>query len=141
MIRLLPDPVRIEGVDLDGVGEPRNDGTAGSALYAVPIKLNMSPPATWARLFPANWNHPPQWSTRHQPGIARVVGDRIVLSDTTIEEVRDVHAETLKLAVEATNAHLADHEARELRAREAEAERHAAHARNVRDVADGIRFN
>lgn len=39
----------------------------------------------------------------HRPGIARVVGDQIVLDGTTVEEVRRYHLTTLKLAVKVTN--------------------------------------
>jgi hypothetical protein len=137
----LPDPVRILGVDTEDIGTPRNDGTPGSALYSVPIKLNISPPSVWAQLFPNNWDQPPEWSNRHRPGIASVVGDRIVLNGTTIEEVRDVHTKTLKLAVETTNAQFEDYEERQRLARQAEREQQAAHQRNIQEVASEIRFD
>src|ERR1700684_2965500 len=103
-------PLQIVEVDTEHVGTPRLDGTAGSGLYAVPVKLNMEPPPLWTRLFPDNWDRPPEWSNMHRPGIAKVVGDRIVLDGTTIQEVRDTHAKTLKLAVETTNAQMEAHE-------------------------------
>lgn len=70
-------PLEIVGVDLDGVGTPRNDGTRGSALYMVPILLNRVPTPREAELLVANFDSPPSWTTMHRPGIARVSGDRL----------------------------------------------------------------
>jgi hypothetical protein len=39
----------------------------------------------------------------HRPGIASIVGDRIILDGTPIEEVPDIHAATLKFVVEKVN--------------------------------------
>ena len=77
----------------------------------------------------------------HRPGIARVSGNKILLEGTTIEEVKDYHRDTLKLAVDATN--------QEYRARVGEAERKrraledekARHRRNIDDVATEIPFD
>jgi hypothetical protein len=97
------DPIRILGIAVNEVGEPRNDGTRGSALYEVPFKLSRRPPDGWAELFIPTWDHPPRWTTSHRPGTARVIGDRIVLTRTTIEEVQQTHRETLKLVVDTVN--------------------------------------
>src|SRR4051812_79770 len=93
-------PVRIVGIDAATVGTPRNDGTRGSALYAVPIKLDRIPSREWAQAFPEAWDRPPAWTSMHRPGIAHISGDRIILDGTTVEEVRDYHAATLKLVVD-----------------------------------------
>ena len=74
------EPIKIVGVLTDEVGEPRNDGTRGSALYSIPFKLNRVPLPEWSRLFVSTWDRPPQWTTSHRPGIARVYGDKIVLT-------------------------------------------------------------
>ncbi len=60
---------------------------------------------------------------------------------TTIEEVRDVHTKTLKLAVETTNAQFEDYEESQRLARQAEREQQAAHQRNIREVASEIQFD
>lgn len=45
------EPVEIVGVIAEEVGEPRNDGTPGSAVYEVPVRLSRRPSDAWARLF------------------------------------------------------------------------------------------
>lgn len=47
-------PLRIVEVDRDGVTAPRNDGTPGSALYSVPLRLSAVPDRAWAELFMRN---------------------------------------------------------------------------------------
>jgi len=90
-------PIRIVGVIVDEVTEPRLDGTRGSALYRVPLRLSRRPSAEWAALFERIWDQPPQFSTMHRPGIVSVQGDRVILDGTTIEEVERHHRETLCL--------------------------------------------
>ena len=135
------DTIEIDRVDVDNAGSPRNDGTPGSGLYMVPIKLKQTPSPTWASLFPENWDHPREWSSRHRPGIAQVLGDTIVLNGTTVEEVRDVHVKTLKLAVEATNEQATAVAERERLVREAAARQQAEHEANLREVASEVRFD
>ena len=94
------EPIRILGVILDEVTQPRNDGTRGSALYRIPFRLSRGPSRMWSELFIKEWDHPSSYTTRHRPEIARVDGDKIVLSGTTIEEV---HRDTLVLALKAAN--------------------------------------
>ena len=110
-------------------------------MYTVPFQLSARPPASWGSLFVEHWNHPPQLTMMHRPGIARVSGNKIFLEGTTVEEVKDYHRDTLKLAADAAN--------QEYRARVAEAERErriledesARHQRNVDDVATDITFD
>ena len=45
------EPIKIVGVLADEVGKPLNDGTQGSALYAVPFKLSRAPTHEWSDLF------------------------------------------------------------------------------------------
>jgi hypothetical protein len=134
------EPLVIVGVDTDHIGSPRNDNTPGSALYAVPIKLSRRPSAVEAELLVAHWDRPPSFTMMHRPSIAHVVGDTLVLDGTTIEEVRDRHAETLRLVVAATNADAAKHEQAQGERRAAETAAAAAHISKVRDVAAEIKF-
>lgn len=134
-------PIRIVGVLADEVGEPRLDGTRGSALYEVPLKLNGCPPNEWSELFLRAWDHPPEFTTRHRPGIAEVHDNRIVLTRTTLEEVRDVHRKTLKLAVDQANTEYAALQAREDAQRDQARQQQQAHRDKVRDLADDIRFD
>lgn len=134
------NPLSIDGVVKDEVGQPSNDGSRGSALYSVPIKLSREPTPEEARLLVQNWDHPPTFTTMHRPGNASVVGDRFVIGGTTIDEVRDYHAKTLSLVVDKTNEEAADLERQREQDREA-AERDAeAHREHVEEVADDIDF-
>ena len=136
-----PEPIKIEGVLADEVGNPRNDGTPGSALYTVPIKLNRAPTHEWCELFRGAWNHPPQSSFMHRPGIASVQGDRIILEGTTIEEVRDVHRATLKLAVDVANREVSDLFRKRSAAEDAARLKNQEHRDRVRRASDGLSFD
>jgi hypothetical protein len=103
----MDQPIGIINVIASEVGTPRNDGTRGSALYAVPFQLSSRPSAEWAEHFVNTWRMPPTCSTRHRPSIARIEGDRLILDGTTAEEVADVHRETLNVVLEKVNADIA----------------------------------
>jgi hypothetical protein len=128
------------GLVEEGVGRPRNDGTRGSALYRVPLRLSRTPSPAWARHFEANWDHPPGFTTMHRPGICQVVGDTVVLDGTTIEELEEVHLPTLRLVLEKVNADIAQHEAQEQAARERAEPEAQAHSDKVRDAAKRLDF-
>jgi hypothetical protein len=98
-------------------------------------------PGSWAQLFPQNWDHPQEYTMKHRPGIAQVIGDTIVLNGTTVEEVRDVHVKTLKLAVAATNVQAAELSEREHAQRDAAGKRQAEHSGNVGRVASEVKFD
>lgn len=95
--------IRILELIVSEVTQPRNDGTRGSALYAVPFRLSRVPSPIWEKGFLQTWDSPPQVTSMHRPGIARIRGDRIVLDGTTIEEVENYHKDTLILAVKVAN--------------------------------------
>lgn len=116
-------PIRITGVDEKGLGRPRNDGTRGSALYLVPLRLSRQPSGDWAQYFERAWNGG-FFSTMHRAGIASVSGDRILLDGTTVEEVAKHHLETVRAVVlEANEWELKAHAAEQLeRQRQANAE-------------------
>jgi TIR domain len=134
-------PVRIIGIVKEGVSQPRNDGTAGSALYKVPLRLSRRPSSEWTQLFVQCWNSPPQFTTMHRPGIARVSGDTIVLDGTTMHELEEYHARTLRLCVERVNEQQAEYLER-LRAQQerADAERQR-HQQEIDEIADRLRFD
>lgn len=135
------EPLRIVGVDRDGISAPRNDGTRGSGLYSVPFRLSAVPDRAWAELFVPNWDRPPSFSTMHRPGIARVVGDRVVLDGTTVDEVAQHHQQTLKLAVEATNAQYAELLRRQAVAAAANDEESRRHREEVERGLAALRFD
>lgn len=97
------DDLKLLDVVVGEVGEPSNDGTPGSGLYEVPIRMSRRPTDREAQLLSATWDQPPQWTSMHRPGILAVVGDQLVLRQTTISEVKQYHAATLKLVVSSVN--------------------------------------
>jgi hypothetical protein len=105
------DPLTITGVDAQHIGNPRSDGTAGSRLYSVPIKLNRSATTIEAQLLLEHWDRPSVIPTRHRPGILRVTGPTVVLDGTTIEEIRGFHAQTLKRVIGLVNLEIAEYAA------------------------------
>lgn len=135
------EPVRIVGVIADQVGEPRNDGTRGSALYAVPFRLSRRVSHDWAQVFEQVWNRPPQFTSMHRPGIARVSGDQIVLDGTTVEEVQRYHRDTLVLCVQETNRIITEHEHKIRMAEEEQRRRSEEHQARVRDLSGKIKFD
>jgi hypothetical protein len=135
------EPIRILGIDEAGVTRPRNDGTAGSGLYKVPLRLNRTPSTRWVRLFTPMWDHPPQFTTMHRPGIASVSGDRIILDGTTLEEVERYHAATLRLVIPSVNAQVAAEEEADRAKRDRADAEDRAHDEAVRKAAKRISFD
>lgn len=95
--------IKIMGIIIDEVSMPLNDGSYGSALYKIPFELNKHPQSDWVKIFIATWNNPPKYTSMHRPGIAQVIGNKIILNGTSIEEVEKYHKETLKISVEVAN--------------------------------------
>lgn len=135
------EPIRIVGVIVDQIGEPRDDGSRGSALYRVPFRLSRRPTHEWADLFVQSWNRPPMSTSMHRSGIASVVNDTVILDGTTVEEVEMYHRDTLILATQEANNKY--HELIDKRQLEEERERNrlAAHKRKVEDVSKRISFD
>ena len=137
----LDEPIRIDGVIVDEVTEPTLDGTRGSALYTVPLRLNRKPSTLWAELFVQTWNRPPSFGMMHRPGIARVRGAKIVLDGTTIEEVKKYHRDTLVLCVEETNRRESEILAQRKRANDMRRQQSDNHRIEVEAIARDISFD
>jgi hypothetical protein len=135
------EPIKITGIVTKDITKPRMDGTKGSALYAIPFQLSRRPSSDWAELFIETWNHPPQWTSSHRSGIARVSGDRVILDGTTIEEVEKYHRETLLLVIDRVNQLIAEHEERKRREAEIALQRKHQHEAAVSDAAKRIKFD
>lgn len=134
-------PVQMRGVDLNAVTMPKNDGTRGSALYRVPIILEPQPDYEWSQLLVHHFNHPTSWTTMHRPGIASVVGDRIIVDGTTMEELERYHLDTLKLAVAAANADRKRAAEQDEAARKRAQEAAEAHRTTNADIASRLKFD
>lgn len=133
--------LRIVGVIVDEVGIPKSDGTKGSALYKIPFQLSQRPPQKWADLFRGNWDHPSVFTLMHRPGIASVVGDKIILNGTTIEEVVEYHRDTLMLALQATNKAYKEFLDQNQKAKELEQKQLNEHINKIENLSKQIRFD
>lgn len=136
----LDAPIRILRVVIDEIGKPRDDGTRGSGLYAVPFQLSRRPSPQWKSILVETWNFPPQFTTMHRPGIARVEGDRLILDGTTIDEVERYHRDTLKLVVERTNQLTAQQERAEAQKQEQERLRRQQQEEQIREAAKRLNW-
>lgn len=134
------DEIRIVGIVASEATCPLNDGSPGSALYAVPFKLSRVPSPLWANAFIKNWDRPSLFTTMHRPGIARVQGDRIVLDGTTVEEIEKYHKSTLELAVQKANEIEQDSHGRRVQQQAEQDKLHAEHRSHVEDAAKRIKF-
>jgi TIR domain-containing protein len=137
------DTIKVIGVDERGISRPSNDGSQGSALYRIPLKLSRPPSSLWGRAFEQMWNQPfvPGGSLRHRPGIASVVGDTIVLDGTTIEEVQEAHLTTVKNVIAEVNEKVLEFERRERERMDREAEAEGRRQTEIRDRIDRMRFD
>ncbi|WP_317229246.1 toll/interleukin-1 receptor domain-containing protein [Clavibacter sp. MX14-G9D] len=133
-------PIRVTGVDEKGLGRPRNDGTRGSALYLVPLRLSRQPSRNWATYFVRTWNGS-LFSTMHRPGIASVSGDRILLDGTTVEEVAQLHLDTVREVVMEANEWERKAQAAEQREQQRQANAEAEHQDRIRVALDGMKFD
>lgn len=133
--------IKITRVIVEGVTEPRNDGTRGSALYAVPFALSRRPPSEWAQLFVSLWDHPPRWTLMHRRGIARISGSTVTLDGTTIDEVESVHRDTLQLVLDETNRRYREWRVKQDAQRAREVAQREQHRKQVDEAAKRIGFD
>ena len=77
----------------------------------------------------------------HRPGIAKIIGDRIILDGTTIEEVERYHRDTLKVVIERVNQLLEEHENNKRRRAEEEKRQQEAHQTHLREIANRLKFD
>ena len=76
----------------------------------------------------------------HRPGIASVVGSKIILNGTTIDEVKKYHRDTIMLCVEEANKQEAAIKEKERKLKEQEEQRKQQHYQHVAELADEITF-
>ena len=72
--------------------------------------------------------------------IASVIGSRIILDGTTIDEVKEFHRDTLKLCVNEANKRELRYIALKQQERERKAQQKAEHMNHVSSVIDEIEF-
>ena len=135
-------PVRMVGVITSEVSLPRNDGSPGSGLYKIPIKIEPAPPDDdWRRLFVEAFDFPSIHDGGHRPGIASVYNERIILDGTTMEELETTHLKTLKAAVAQANDKYADLLAARRSMAEKKRQDEEKHRREVEEAAKKIKFD
>jgi hypothetical protein len=134
------EPLKIEGVIVERVGSPLDDAGAGSGLYTVPLRLNRSATQIESGMIPRAWDHPPLSTTQHRAGICRVSGDVLTLDRTTIDEVEQVHAQTLKAVLEYVNAESLKIAAMQQEKAQAAVDAKSAHLAHVKEVAERMNF-
>ena len=135
------EPLKIEGVIVERVGSPLDDKAPGSGLYAVPLRLNRSVTQIESGMIPRAWDHPPLSSSDHRAGICRVSGDVLTLDRTTIDEVEQVHAKTLKAVIDHVNAESVKIAATQQEKAQAAVDAKSAHQAHVKEVAERLHFD
>ena len=135
------EDIKVVRVIVEDVTRPRNDGTAGSALYAIPFALSDRPPAEWRNIFIKNWNHPPRYTLMHRPGIANIQDATVVLDGTTIDEVEQYHRDTLQLAINKTNHQYREWRDKQEQYRAREEALREDHEKHIEDVSKRIKFD
>jgi predicted nucleotide-binding protein len=136
----LHDEIRIKGIIVNEVSMPRLDGSKGSALYSIPFRLSTVPSSIWVEIFLENWRNPQSFTTMHRPRIASVLGDKIILDGTTIEEVEKYHKATLENAVQMANIGEKEFMANQRRIVEQQAKTEKDHYDRVNELASKIKF-
>ncbi|MTC85601.1 TIR domain-containing protein, partial [Streptococcus uberis] len=134
------EDIQILGIIADEVTIPKLDGTVGSALYKIPLRLNRKPSELWEQLFLENWKYPPKFTTMHRSKIAKIINDKIILDGTTIEEVKEYHRDTLKLCVELSNNQEKDHIRKQMLEEERKLQKIQNHMNSVKQISDEIIF-
>lgn len=95
--------VRIIGLSTDELRGASAEGADGSTPIMLAVRLSKAPSTNWAALFADAWDHLRDAPRGHRPGMARVEGDRIVLTGMTPRELRDVHRASLDAIVNQVN--------------------------------------
>jgi hypothetical protein len=134
------EAIKMLGVIKEKVTVPKGDGSSGSALYSIPIELSQVPTQDWIDAFKATWDNPPSFTSMHRPGIVRIHAHVLWLDGTTLEELKKVHMETLKLCINKANETVPRIEEKRQNAKDQEEERIRQHRQHVNQLADEIDF-
>jgi hypothetical protein len=77
----------------------------------------------------------------HRPNIASIVGNKLFLNGTTIEEIRDYHRNTLKVVINDTNFTYRGFIDEQISIENANKRREQEQKKNIDDIAKGIKFD
>ena len=131
------EPIKLARVLTNEVGFPGESQDGSRNVYSVVFQLSEEPSARWGDYLVHFWDRPqvPYSHGHHRPGMTSVVGNKVILEETTIDEVEGFHLPVLKAAVRMAN----DAEARSVVEDQRRAERRrleeAEHRRHVSEVA------
>jgi hypothetical protein len=79
-------------------------GVSAKPLCRISFRLSCHPPNEWEKFFISAWKNPSPYNANwHDPQIASIEGDKVILSRTTEEIVKKYHREALDQAVEEAN--------------------------------------
>ncbi len=131
------EPVRLARVLTNEVGFPGESNDGSRNVYTVVFQLSEEPSARWGDFFVHFWDRPQvaYSQSHHRPGMVSVVSNRLILEETTIDEVEGFHLPVIKAALRMANeaegrAVVEDHRRTERRRLE-----EAEHRRHVAEVA------
>ncbi len=125
--------IKLVGIDVEGVTEPRDDGTQGSALYEVPIILSETPSQEWTAFFEQAYGLPRN---------ASVVNNRIVVKRATIEQVaRDDEKARLVAAVKQANEQAQEYWTQREKDKEQQRQGSLEFRKHIAEVSDKIKFD
>lgn len=133
--------IKIVRVISERITTPKLDGSMGSGLYSIPFELSESPAYEWGEYFEQTWNRPPEFTSKHRPGIASVSGNEIWLKGTTIEEVDSTHKKTLELCVKEANRKYQSLLIEREQKKAAQDKKEEEHKKHVDEKSKGIRFD
>jgi hypothetical protein len=75
-----------------------------SPLCRISFRLSCCPPYEWARMFINAWKNPSSYIANwHRSDMASIEGDKVILNETTEEQVEKYHRKTLDQAIESAN--------------------------------------
>lgn len=135
------EEIKILRIVTERITSPALDGSPGSSLYSIPFELSASPSFEWSQYFEQTWNRPPEWTSKHRPGIASVTGKEIWLNGTTIEEVESTHKKTLELCVKEANRKYKSLLIEREQKKSIQDKKDEEHRKNVDEKSKGIRFD
>ncbi len=103
-------PIRIVGEDEIIVLQSNDSkidalcGISAKPLCRISFRLSCHPPNEWKQFFINAWKNPCSYNASwHDPQIASIEGDKVILNGTTEEQVKKYHRKTLDQAVEVAN--------------------------------------
>ena len=126
--------IRVVGLLVDETVQSASRGDSDSERFDLEFRLSEYAPARWRNLFIRAWDSPVSLSSKSQPGIANVDGNRLTLEGVTLETSIRHHRSALAVAVEEANCVYQD----ELRLAEEVRAQQEARDRELREKVESV---